>query len=153
MALRGVAAARIPQPLPFQCSTSAFCAEPAAKLPTAKQLWVLGQATPLRLAAAPLLGFGVELMLQLLPFQCSANVLVVEPFVYRPTAKQLVVVGHATALKVLPVDPLGFGLDVDDHTDAAPAGAAAANTPPATSATETATVENLERRERREEIK
>ncbi|MGO9875860.1 MAG: hypothetical protein ACLPVY_18945 [Acidimicrobiia bacterium] len=51
------------------------------------------------------------------------------------------------------MEPLGFGLDVVDHTEAAPAGAAAARTPPATSPTETATVKNLERRERREEIK
>jgi hypothetical protein len=106
------------------------------------------------LAAVAPLGFGLDSTLQLVPFQRSVNVLVVEPVVYRPTAKQLWVLGHATALSVLPVEPLGFGLDVVDHTEAAPAGAAAATTPPATrSPTETATVNTLERRERREEIK
>jgi hypothetical protein len=64
-----------------------------------------------------------------------------------------VVVGHATALKVLPVDPLGFGLDVLDHAAAAPAGAADTNTPPAANPTETTAVKILERRERREEIR
>jgi len=92
-------------------------------------------------------------MLQLLPFQCSVKVLVAAPIEYRPTAKQLVVLGHATALSVLPLEPLGFGLDVDDHTAAAPAGIAVAKTPPATNPTETTSVKSLERRERREEIK
>jgi hypothetical protein len=92
-------------------------------------------------------------MLQLLPFQCSANVLFVAPIEYRPTAKQLVVVGHATALNVVPVDALGFGLDVDDHAAAAPAGVAVTNTPPAAKPAETTSVKTLERRERREEIK
>jgi len=78
--------------------------------------------------------------------------LVAAPIEYRPTAKQLVVVGHVTALNVLPVEPLGFGLDVDDHTAAAPAGAAVTNTPAAANPTETTSVKALEHRERREEI-
>jgi hypothetical protein len=79
--------------------------------------------------------------------------LVVAPIVYRPTAKQLVVAGHATALNVVAVEPFGFGLDTDDHTDAAPAGAAVANTPLAANPTESARVNTLERRERREGAK
>jgi hypothetical protein len=45
-------------------------------LPTAKQLVVLGQDTPKRVLVFAL-GFGLAMIVQLVPFQCSTSVLAV----------------------------------------------------------------------------
>jgi hypothetical protein len=94
-----------PQELPFQCSAKVLTAELVANTPTAKQLFVLGQATPRRLAALLPPGLGLDSMLQLEPFQCSAKLLVVVDVEKLPTAKQLFVFGQAT-----PVRPTPFAL-------------------------------------------
>ena len=66
-----------PQELPFQCSANGLVAELVANTPTAKQLLALGHATPRKLAAVLPPGSGLDSMLQLEPFQCSAKLLVV----------------------------------------------------------------------------
>ena len=63
----------VPQSLPFQCSIKFFTVE----LPTAKQLFALGQDTLLKLADDD--GFAVGSSDQLLPFQCSACDFAPEP--------------------------------------------------------------------------
>jgi hypothetical protein len=75
---------------------------------------VLGHDTPLRLLLVAPFGLGLVTIDQLVPFQCSTNVLVVEPVVELPTAKQLVVLRHATPLK-LAAESLGLGLATIDQ--------------------------------------
>jgi hypothetical protein len=99
-----------------------------------------------RLAVAD--GLGLGRMPQLLPFQCSTSVLIADAVETLPTAKQLFVVGQATALKLAPVEPLGLGFGWVFQMAAAPAGAETATSAPAASPTDSANVENLERRER-----
>ena len=98
------------QPLPFQCSTNVFSVLPL--LPTAKQLLVLGHATPSSCASFP--GLGLVITPQLLPFQCSTRVFTAPPVEYPLTAKQLVVLGHAIAESAA-LEVGRVGLDIVDQ--------------------------------------
>jgi hypothetical protein len=103
----------IDQLVPFQCSTNVLKAEFVKSWPTARQVVVLGQDTPRsRLSDAPL-GLGLLVVVQLVPFQRSTNVLIVLVVESLPTARQLVVVGQDTPLRLLSV--LGFGLVMIDQ--------------------------------------
>jgi hypothetical protein len=64
--------------VPFQCSTNVLFAEFTKEVPTAKQLVVLGHATPLSTAKFVLVGLGLTMTLQAVPFQCSTRVFPVE---------------------------------------------------------------------------
>ena len=93
----------IDQVCPFQCSTSVVQPWNMEK-PTAKQLVVLRQDTPSRklLGVPEPLGFGLVMIDQVCPFQCSTNVekaLGAWPDWVLPTAKQLVVLGQDTPLR------------------------------------------------------
>ena len=103
----GLADARTPQLLPFQCSANVLVAVFVVYTPTAKQLLALGHATPRRLVEELPLGFGLAWMLQLLPFQCSASGLMVNDVEKLPTAKQLFVLGHDTPVSPAPAEPPG----------------------------------------------
>jgi hypothetical protein len=74
-----------------------------------------------------------------------------EPVENRPTAKQLVVVGHATPLKTVEMEPAAVGVVVFDHTAAAPAGWTATNVPK-TRPKVAASVLNRRKRDRRVDI-
>ena len=65
----------------------------------------------LGLDASPV-GVGLGMIDQRVPFQCSTNVKVAELVSWVPTAKQLVRVGHDTALNS---DELRLGLTTIDH--------------------------------------
>jgi hypothetical protein len=56
---------------------------------------VLAQDTPERVLVSAL-GFGLAMIVQLVPFQCATSVLVDVLVVNSPTAKQFVVVGQDT---------------------------------------------------------
>jgi hypothetical protein len=105
----------IDQLVPFQCSTSVLSADVVEELPTAKQLVVLAHATPYRMTAFVPVGLGLVTIDQLVPFQCSTNVLVPEPLDEKPTAKQLVVLGHETPYKTTKFAPVGWGLATIDQ--------------------------------------
>jgi hypothetical protein len=57
---------------------------------------VLGHDTPLKADWIAPVWFGLVTVAQLVPFHCCANDLVAKGVAYLPTAKQLVVLGHAT---------------------------------------------------------
>jgi hypothetical protein len=84
-------------------------------VPTAKQVAVPAQATPDHFAAELPGGVGLVRMDHALPFQRSIRVVCVLPVFVDPTAKQLVVAGHATAWSALVLAPEGFGLAVIDQ--------------------------------------
>jgi len=100
--------------VPFQRSTNVLLPEVVEKKPTAKQLDVLGHVTPSRAESVAPVGFGLATIDQLVPFQCSANVLWPGPLA-APTAKQLVVLGHDTPFSSDSFSPVGFGLAITDQ--------------------------------------
>ena len=64
----------------------------------------------------PSVGLGLARIDQLVPFQCSTKVLVAELVDLKPTAKQLVAVGHDTPLRLASVEPsVGLGLATIDQ--------------------------------------
>jgi hypothetical protein len=89
--------------VPFQRSMSVFSSPVCGRLrPTAKQLVVLPHETPRSWLAELDVTFGLGMIDQLVPFQCSMSVFVVErvgPAKYSPAAKQLVVLGQVTPNK------------------------------------------------------
>ena len=102
--------------VPFHRSTNVCATNELFRFqPTAAQFVVLEHATAPRLAAAEPLGFGLLTIAQLVPFQCSTNVLPPVPLSHSPTAKQLVVLGHATPANRLSIAPLGLGMATTDH--------------------------------------
>jgi hypothetical protein len=79
--------------------------------PTAKQIRRLGHATPSKwLNDVP--GWGEVMSPHADPFQCSTTLALVDG---KPTAKQLPVPGHATAVRIVLVDPAGAGLPTVLH--------------------------------------
>ena len=71
----------IPHWVPFQCSTSAFWTDGSVKrLPSAKQLPVLGHEIERSWLYVASLGFGLGMIDQLRPSQCNTSV-------FSPTAK------------------------------------------------------------------
>jgi hypothetical protein len=91
------------QRIPFHRSTSAFN-------PTARQVFALGHEMSLRAPPAPPDSLGLVNRDQVLPFQCSTKpVRILDAFVKLPTAKQLVVLGHAAPVQALAFAPEGFG--------------------------------------------
>jgi hypothetical protein len=95
----GLGLVTIAQLVPFHCSTTVLKCEFVKLQPTAKQLVVVRQETLLRTDSSVPLGFGLVRIAQLVPFHRSTSVLPVEPVTDSPTAKQLVVLGHATQLR------------------------------------------------------
>ena len=84
---------------PFQCSTRAVSVDVVPSVPTAQQLETLGHDTPLSVGAISPPGVGLATTAQLVPFQCSTRNSSPEVVDAQPTAQQLVVVGHVTALR------------------------------------------------------
>jgi hypothetical protein len=79
--------------------------------PTAVHAVADGHDTPPRTLLVAPAGLGVVWIVQLVPFQASANVAVAAaPLVNDPTAVQTVADGHDTPLSWLPVAPAGFGV-------------------------------------------
>ena len=66
--------------------------------------------TPDRVLYVAPAGLGVPCTLQLVPFQCSANVTQTAPLKYWPTAVQAVLDGHDTLERLLPVARAGLGM-------------------------------------------
>ena len=61
------------------------------------------------------LSFGTWVMVQVVPFQCSANATCVVPPYDAPTATQFVADVQATSFRTLLVAPAGFGVAVTAH--------------------------------------
>jgi hypothetical protein len=101
----GLGLGTIDQLVPSQCSTNVVAGvlTLACELPTAKQLVVLGHATPFRRLIAAPAGLGLGTIDQLVPFHRSTNVVVAPLASELPTAKQLVGLVHATSESVDPV--------------------------------------------------
>jgi hypothetical protein len=79
---------------------------------------LLGHDTLFRLLPYAFVGpvaLGLDMMDQLVPFQRSTNVLVVVPSNERPTAKQVVGLGHDTPFRTLSAAPVGLGLVTMDQ--------------------------------------
>jgi hypothetical protein len=93
---------------PFQCSTSVMSFVPEFVKPTASQLVALRHAMSWSSESVAPLGFGMLAMLQVLPFQCSTNVVRNDPEISVPAAKQFVGLTHATLAR-LTVAPVGSG--------------------------------------------
>ena len=74
-----------------------------------------GQVTPLKTVPVDPEGVGLVTIDQLVPFQRSITVTVFAAVVADPTAKQFVVLVHATPLKTVPVAAAGFGLATTDQ--------------------------------------
>ncbi len=85
----------VDQRFPFQCTIRL----PSPRKPTAKQLVVLGQDTPSSQEPSSVPTFGLGMIDQLFPSQCSTKAWELGPS-DAPTAKQFVVLGHATPSKL-----------------------------------------------------
>jgi hypothetical protein len=119
--------------VPLNLSTRVCETDPVTEKPTATQVAAAAHETPARADRSTPATLGLVTADQIVPFQCSINV--VEKRV-APTAKQLVGLPHETELSPPSGGPAGFGLVETDHAGAAPAGTAAATITPATSAAE-----------------
>ncbi len=113
-ALAGFGVGWMLQWAPFQRSASVFVGMPELSVvkPTAVQAEADMHATALsRLPGTPA-GFGVGWILHLVPFQRSASVAVGFPARSdaKPTAVQTDPDWHATAVRMLPLVPAGFGV-------------------------------------------
>jgi hypothetical protein len=71
----------IDQLWPFQCSAKLFVVVDVEKLPTAKQLFVFGHATPVRPTPFAFRGVALARIPQPLPFQCSTSAFCAGPAV------------------------------------------------------------------------
>ena len=77
---------------------------------------LVGHATSLRIVSEKVPpGLGLEINVQLVPFQCSTNGSVTVPPSTLPTARQLVVLAHETRLTSTANAPEGVGLETIDQ--------------------------------------
>jgi len=109
---------------PSQCSTRVCAAVTSlfSASPTEKQLVVVGHDTPTRNAPGRPVGFGLGMIDQPVPFQCSASVVAGDgpessEFAAEPTATQLVGLGHDTPSSAMSGSAFGFGLRMTDQPD------------------------------------
>ena len=111
----GATLASIAQRLPFHRSTSEFVALPMSYRPTAVHSVALVHATADSSGFVAPVGLGAATGSQRSPFHRSTNGFRELLSVYRPTAKQLLVVAHATLASWLKRAPTGAGLAITDH--------------------------------------
>ena len=102
----GTAACCVLHVVPFQRSASGTVLVPLKNEPTAVQAFGAVHDTPCRAGSEPPGGMGVFWMVQVVPFQASAQVWPVA----EPTAVHAVAELHDTSLSWLVVDPDGLGV-------------------------------------------
>ena len=97
----GVGACCVVHVVPSQRSTNGppTWSPGSSWLPTAKQLVVVGQETPLSVWVVEPPAAAAGRIVHAAPFQCSMSARILVPALYLPTAKQLVADGQSTALK------------------------------------------------------